>query len=89
MSNFSVIRCSHCQVRLVPDRKMLSLIGGLGGMAAALTVGLAFMVFWLLERRYGLEIVISSAVLVFLIYLATVIIARNVVEFRIRNDNMD
>ena len=60
----------------MPDRKMLSLIGGLGGMAAPLTVGLAYMVFGLLERRYGLEIIISSAALVLLNYLATVIITR-------------
>lgn len=86
MSNFSVIRCPHCHARLVPDKKVLSLIGGLGGMAAALTVGLASTVFYLLERSHGLEIILASVVLVILIYLATVFITRNVVDFKVDDE---
>lgn len=86
MSNFSVIRCPHCHARLVPDKKVLSLIGGLGGMAAALTVGLAATVFYLLERSHGLEIILASVVLVILIYLATVFITRNVVDFKVDDE---
>jgi alkyl hydroperoxide reductase subunit AhpF len=85
MSNFTIIQCPHCHARLVPNKKVLSLIGGLGGMAAALTVGLASIVFYFLERNYGFEIIIASIVLVIMIYLATVIITRNVVDFKIKN----
>ncbi len=86
MSNFRVIRCSHCHTWLVPDKKVLSVIGGLGGMATALTVGLASTVFYLLERSYGLEIILASVVLVIMIYLATVIITRNVVDFKVEDE---
>ena len=85
MSNFTVIQCPHCHAKLVPNKKVLSLIGGLGGMAAALTVGLAFVLYYLLERSYGSEVIIVSIVLVIMIYLATVIITRNVVDFKIKN----
>jgi hypothetical protein len=71
----------------VPDKKVLSVIGGLGGMAAALTVGLASTVFYLLERSYGLEIILASVVLVAMIYLAAVFITRNVVDFKVEDES--
>ena len=82
MNNYKVIQCPHCQAMLQPDRKALSLIGGISGFITALTVGLAFVVFYLLERNYGSEIIIIASVLVIMIYLATVLITRNVVGFK-------
>jgi uncharacterized membrane protein YGL010W len=55
-------------------------------MAAALTVGLAATVFYLLERSHGLEIILVSVVLMVIIYLAAVLITRNVVDFKVDDE---
>jgi len=82
LNNFSEVICPYCRARLRPDRKMLTLIGGISGASAALTVGLANAAYYLLGKEFGLEIIIGASVSVILIYLASVFMTRNMVDFK-------
>ncbi len=85
VNNFKSVRCPHCGARLVPDKKTNSLIGGIAGFSTALTVGLATVVYYLLGEMYGTLIVLITCLLVIMIYLASVLITRNVVDFKTKN----
>ena len=86
LHNYSKVRCSHCKVRLVPDRKVLSLIGGIGGLTAAVTVWLMAVLCRYADGGYTVEFIVSAFSLVALQYLALVLITRNVVDFRVKDD---
>ena len=87
LHNYSKVRCSHCQVRLVPDRKVLSLIGGIGGLTAAVTVWLMAVLCRSTHEGYTLQFLGSTLLLVGLLYMALVLITRNVVDFQVDEES--
>ena len=89
LNNYSKVRCRNCHVRLVPDRKVLSVIGGVGGFAAAVTVWLTAVLFRSAEEGYTVEFIGITFLLVALLYLALVFITRNVVDFRVDEDTTE
>jgi len=89
LNNYSKVRCRNCHVRLVPDRKLLSVIGGVGGFAAAVTVWMMAVLFRSTGEGYTLEFIGWTLLLVALLYLALVFITRNVVDFRVDEDTTD
>lgn len=84
LNNFSTIRCVHCGTELVPDRKVLSRIGGIGGLSAALTVWLAAAVYRSIEGLNHTWFIAGTALLVVALYLALVFITRNTVDFKVK-----
>ena len=86
LHNYSRIRCKNCHARLVPDRKVLSVIGGVGGLEAAVTVWLMAVLFRSTHEGYTVEFIGSTLLLVGLLYLAMVLITQNVVDFWVDED---
>lgn len=81
VSNFRNIRCPSCDVELISDKIALSVIGGISGFGAALTVGIASVIYYLTDKAYFTEILLITIFLEISIFLASVLITRNVLKF--------
>jgi len=89
VSNFKNITCPSCGEELLPEKKTLSVIGGISGFAAALTVGLALIVYFLLNRTHLIEIVIITFLLEISIFLASALITRNILKLTLKTNNYE
>ena len=85
VSNFKNIICPNCKEELVPDKKTLSIIGGVSGFASALTIGLAVIVHILTQKYYLAEIIILTALLEISILFAAILITRNTLKLTLKN----
>ena len=65
---------------------MLSVIGGVGGFVAAVTVWVMAALFRSTHEGFTVEFIGSTLMLVALLYLVLVFITRNVVDFRVDED---
>jgi len=89
VSNFKNITCPSCGEELLPEKKTLSVIGGVSGFIAALTVGLAVIIHLLTNKVYFIEIVIITFLLEVSIFLAATLITRNTLKLTLKNKNYE
>jgi hypothetical protein len=73
----------------MPDRKVLSVIGGIGGFVAAVTVWVMAVLFRSTHEGFTVEFLGSTFLVVALLYLALVFITRNVVDLRVDEENTE
>lgn len=81
VSNFRNIKCPSCNTELLSDKITLSVIGGISGFSAALTVGIASVIYYLTDKAYFTEILLITMFLEISIFLAAVLITKNVLKF--------
>ncbi len=87
VSNFRNITCPDCREELLPDKKTLSVIGGISGCAAAITIGLSVIVHILTKKVFLMEIVIITGLLEVSILFASTLITRNTLKLTLKNNN--
>lgn len=85
VNNFSTLKCPHCHSELLPDKKMLSLIGGVSGATLAFTVILAMTTYLLTNKQFGSLIFWFTTVSVILMLIATLLITRNLTDLTLKN----
>jgi len=84
VTNFNTIKCPHCKVNLYPDKKTLSIIGGISGFSTFITVVMAYTAY-LSIHKYGVEILILTTLLILSIFIATLLITRNTLSLTFKN----
>lgn len=84
VSNFRNIKCPSCNTELLGDKTTLSVIGGISGFSAALGVGLSFVIYLLTNKAYLTEILLITIFLEISIFLASVLITKNVLKFTLK-----
>lgn len=83
VTNFTKAVAADTGETLYPDRRATALIGGLGALAMSSTVAVnGYLWLFVLDRRHGWAVLGITTLLVVSLFIALVLITRNVVTFR-------
>ena len=80
VSNYKDIKCPFCNAILSSDKKTLSVIGGISRFCAAITIGMAPVIYYLTDKAYFIEIFVATLLLEISIFIASGIVTRNILK---------